>query len=74
MALDFDNLVFDRPLRVRMQDKTNGELFFMVEELKEATLTNGAEQVFLTGAAGTRIAALDRNKTTPRSNCYSDGC
>lgn len=64
MALDFDNLVIDRPLRLRMQDKSTGELWFVVNELKEATLTNGAEQVFLTGSAGTRIAVLDRNKTT----------
>lgn len=64
MALDFDNLVIDRPLRARMQDKSTGELWFVVDELKEASLTNGAEQVFLTGSAGTRIAALDRNKTT----------
>lgn len=64
MALDFDNLVIDRPLRARMQDKSTGELWFVVDELKEATLTNGAEQVFMTGSAGTRIATLDRNKTT----------
>lgn len=64
MALDFDNLVIDRPLRARMQDKSTGELWFVVDELKDATLTNGAEQVFMTGSAGTRIATLDRNKTT----------
>lgn len=64
MALDFDNLLIDRPLRVRMQDKTTGELMFMVDQIKDATLTNGAEQVFITGAAGVRLATLDRNKTT----------
>lgn len=64
MALDFDNLLIDRPLRVRMQDKTTGELMFMVDQIKDGTLTNGAEQVFITGAAGIRLATLDRNKTT----------
>ena len=64
MALDFDNLLIDRPLRVRMQDKTTGELMFMVDQIKDGTLTNGAEQVFITGAAGVRLATLDRNKTT----------
>ena len=64
MALDFDNLVIDRPLRVRMQDKSTGELMYMVDQIKDATLTNGAEQVFITGSAGVRLATLNRNKTT----------
>lgn len=64
MALDFDNLVIDRPLRVRMQDKTTGELMYMVDQIKEATLTNGANQVYITGAAGVRLATLNRDKTT----------
>lgn len=64
MALDFDNLVIDRPLRVRMQDKSTGELIYMVDQIKDATLTNGAEQVFITGSAGVRLATLNRNKTT----------
>lgn len=64
MALDFDNLVIDRPLRVRMQDKTTGELMYMVDQIKDATLTNGAEQVFITGSAGVRLATLNRNKST----------
>lgn len=64
MALDFDNLVIDRPLSVRMQDKTSGELMYMVNQIKDATLTNGAEQVYVTGAAGVRLATLNRNKTT----------
>ena len=64
MALDFDNLLIDRPLRVRMQDKSTGELMFMVDQLKDGNLTNGSEQVFITGAAGVRLATLDRSKST----------
>ena len=64
MALDFDNLVIDRPLRVRMQDKSTGELMYMVDQIKEATLTNGEESVYITGSAGIRLATLKRNKTT----------
>jgi hypothetical protein len=63
-AIDFDKLVIDKVMSVTGLDRTTGELDFMFDEIKDATLENGGETVFGTGAGGRRISAMDQNKTS----------
>ncbi len=63
MAINLEKLVIDRIGRVSLQNKTDGSLMFLMDQIKDGSITNGAEQVFGSGAAGVRIIALNRNKT-----------
>lgn len=63
-TVDFDKLVIDTIDTVTAFDKTDGSIMFMLDQLKDGTLENGAETVYGTGKAGVRLAAFDRNKTS----------
>ena len=63
-AIDFDKLVIDKIMSVTGINRTTSELEFMFDEIKDATLENGGETVYGTGAGGRRISALDQNKTS----------
>ena len=62
-AIDFDKYVIDKIDIVTGVSKTNGELYFMFDEVKDGSIENGAEKVYGTGAHGNRISALNTNKT-----------
>lgn len=61
---DFDKLIIDTIDTVTAFDKTDGSILFMLDQLKDGSLENGAETVYGTGKAGTKLAAFDRNKTS----------
>lgn len=63
MALNFEKIVTDKIVSVSGYSKSTGSCLFILDELKDGTFDNGSEKVFGTGAGGTRISALDRNKT-----------
>jgi len=63
-AIDFDKLVIDKIMSVTGINRTTGEIRFMFDEIKDATIENGGETVFGTGAGGRRISALNQNKTS----------
>lgn len=64
MALDFDKFIVDCVDRVVGISKSTGECDFILDEIKDATIENGEDIVYLTGKNGTRIGALSRNKTS----------
>lgn len=72
MANINENLIISTFDRVYGVDKSTGELLFILDELKDGSLENGSEVVWVTGKAGARIAGLDRNKTAKFScnNAY----
>lgn len=63
-TVDFDKLIIDTIDTVTAFDKTDGSIMFMLDQIKDGTLENGAETVYGTGKAGVRLAAFDRNKTS----------
>lgn len=63
MALDFDKLVIDKIDLISIFSKSTGELWAMLDEMKDGTLENAEEIVYGTGATGRRLSALKRNKT-----------
>jgi hypothetical protein len=68
--VDLNKLIIDKISDVRMFDKTTGELFFYMDEIKGGSLENGEEKAYVTGSAGVRLAALNRNQST-RFTCQN---
>lgn len=63
-AIDFDKLVIEKVMCITGLNRTTGEIEFMFDEIKDATIENGGETVFGTGAGGRRISSIDQNKTS----------
>lgn len=62
-AIDFDKFIIDSIDLATGFDITTGEVQFMMDEIKDGSIENGAEVIYLTGQNGARVGALDRNKT-----------
>lgn len=62
-SFDFDKYVIDKIDLITGISKSTGELYFMMDEIKDGSIENGGEKVFGTGSHGTRISALNTNKT-----------
>lgn len=62
-VLNIDNLIINRIVRGTLFDRSTGEVIVSVDQLSEASLECGGEQVFATDALGQNIAAFDRSKS-----------
>ncbi|MEY8365737.1 hypothetical protein AALA22_08855 [Anaerovoracaceae bacterium 41-7] len=62
-VLNIDNLIINRIVRGTLFDKSTAEVIVSVDQLREASLECGGEQVFATDALGQNIAAFDRSKS-----------
>lgn len=65
--MDFDKLIIDSIDLATGFDIATGEVLFMMDEIKDGSIENASETVYLTGKNGARIGALDRNKTAKAS-------
>jgi hypothetical protein len=63
MALDFDKMNVKSIDRILGYNLSTNALMFILDELQDATLTNGEETVYGTGKLGGRISSLKKNKT-----------
>lgn len=61
--LNFDNLIIQTIDRFTFKSKASGDIYFIAEDLQDATLSNNEEMVYGSGKAGRRISVLKRNKT-----------
>lgn len=62
-AFNIENLIINRIVRGTLFDRSTGEVIVSVDQLSEASLECGGEQVFATDALGQNIAAFDRSKS-----------
>lgn len=63
MAINAEKLIVDGIDMATFFDITTGELYFMLDQITDGSIENGAETVYGTGKKGVRLSALDRNKT-----------
>ena len=61
--LNSDNLVFRSLDRFTHKSDATGDVYFVADDLQDATLTSGEEVVYGTGKQGRRISDLKKNKT-----------
>lgn len=73
--MNFEKLIVDSIDSVVAIDKTTGELMLLLDQIKDGTLENANDTVYMTGKQGMQLAALDRNKTSKFScnNAYVCG-
>lgn len=62
--VNFDKLIIDSIDTVTAFSRTDGSILLMLDQLRDGTISNGAEVVYGTGRHGVRLSALDRNKTS----------
>lgn len=63
LTFDFDKLVLESIEQVHAYKQSTGELLFLMDEIKNGTITSGSEIVYAQGKNGVNLAAFDRNKT-----------
>jgi len=63
MALDFDKYAITSIDSITGFNIATKECLFILDEIKDATLTGAADTVWATGKEGRRLSALKRNKT-----------
>lgn len=61
--MNFEKLIVDSIDSVIAIDKTTSELLLLLDQIKDGTLENAHDTVYMTGKQGMQLAALDRNKT-----------
>lgn len=61
--LNFDNLIIQTIDRITYKSKATGDIYFIAEDMQDATLSNNEEMIYGSGKAGRRISVLKRNKT-----------
>lgn len=64
MAFNIDNVVLDRVLRITKQDIASGDIEWTANQITDASLECGGEEVTATDGVGSPIGAFDRTKTT----------
>lgn len=62
-SIDFDKMIIDSIDLVTGFDISTGVCDFMMEDIKDGSIENGEDTVYITGKNGTRVGALSRNKT-----------
>lgn len=62
--MNFEKLIVDSIDSVVAVNKTTGELMLMLDQIKDGTMENANDTVYMTGKQGVQLAALDRNKTS----------
>lgn len=64
MAFNYETLLIDRPIRGTLFDKTTKDVIFTADQIMNPSLEVGGTQVFITNGIGSRLAILDREKTS----------
>lgn len=62
-VFNIENLIINRVVRGTLFDKSTKEVIVSVDQVSDASLECGGEQVFVTDALGQNIAAFDRSKS-----------
>lgn len=61
-SVDFDQLVFDKWIKVYGLGRTDSDLRFVFKDIQDGGIENTEDTSFLTGAGGINLMALKRNK------------